>query len=122
MHGGNSPDRDGGHTERTHTKGRTLRFNLQECDYQVSSNNEQLSMKHKSGGACHSQNKKYQVERSFEKMMMNHEAKSNAQPSNDSRSMTCRSECLSEHYIRAKKFAALRKNQHPKKQPSLATT
>lgn len=29
-----SPERDGGHTERTHAnKGRTLRFNLHECDY-----------------------------------------------------------------------------------------
>lgn len=40
-----SPDRDGGHTERTHQKGsRTLRFNLQECDYQGNQNNEQIGM------------------------------------------------------------------------------
>jgi len=38
----------------------------------------------------------------------NYDVHSHAQPSHDSRSMACQSECLSEHYIKAKKFAAFR--------------
>lgn len=38
------------------------------------------------------------------------------QQSQDSKSIACRSECLSEHYIRAKKFAALRTNRKNKKE------
>lgn len=41
MQGDSSPDRNGGLTERTQEKGRILRFNLQECDYQ---NDQHISM------------------------------------------------------------------------------
>ena len=50
---------------------------------------------------------KFQAEKSFDKMDMN-DGTRNVAPSYDSKSMAGRSDCLSEHYIRAKKFAALR--------------
>ena len=120
QYGDGSPDRDGGHTERTHNKGRTLRFNLQECDDQFSgTNDQQVSDK----AVAAPRNRNYMAERSFDRMIdgrpadytdnvsRNFDAHSQAQPSYDNRSMACRSENLSEHYIKAKKFAALRSNK-----------
>ena len=115
-----SPEREGGHTERTNNKGRTLRFNLQECALQGSSTNEQNSMHHRPSKTMtsHSNANLFQPEKSYDQMdhqpdayWRNQDSFSvHHQPSLDSKSAACRSECLSEHYIRAKKFAAFRTN------------
>lgn len=76
-------------------KERTLRFNLEQCEQPAKA-------------TCFQQKKSPPAMKPWKPGV--------SQISHDSRSMACTSENISEHYVRAKKFAAMfnRQAKHPK--------